>query len=70
MSHVRRHSLATILLQENVKLPVISEILGHDNTDSTSYYLRIDLQSLRKCVLDVPPVCESFYAQKGGYFYE
>lgn len=69
-SHALRHSLATLLLQENVKLPVISEILGHGNTDSTSYYLRIDIRSLRKCVLDVPPVNGNFYTQKGGYFYE
>ncbi|MGV8091478.1 MAG: tyrosine-type recombinase/integrase [Mangrovibacterium sp.] len=69
-SHALRHSLATLLLQENVKLPVISEVLGHDNTASTSYYLRVDLQSLRKCTLDVPPVCEKFYEQKGRYFYE
>lgn len=69
-SHALRHSLATLLLQENVKLPIISEVLGHGNTDSTSYYLRIDIFSLRKCVLDVPPINEDFYIQKGGYFYE
>jgi site-specific recombinase XerD len=57
-------------LEDNVKLPVISEILGHDNTESTKYYLRVDVQALRKCTLDVPLVCNIFYNQKGGYFYE
>lgn len=69
-SHSLRHTLATLLLEDNVKLPVISEILGHDNTESTKYYLRVDVQALRKCTLDVPLVCNIFYNQKGGYFYE
>jgi len=33
-------------------------------------YLRIDVESLRKCALKVPLVDESFYEQKGGAFYE
>lgn len=69
-SHALRHSLATLLLEDNVKLPVISEILGHENTESTRYYLRVDLQALRKCALDVPLTSQNFYNQKGGYFYE
>ena len=69
-AHALRHSLATLLLEEQVKLPVISEVLGHENTESTSYYLRIDIQSLKKYSLDISPVCENFYTQKGGYFYE
>jgi site-specific recombinase XerD len=69
-SHALRHSLATLLLEDNVKLPVISEILGHENTESTRYYLRVDLQALRKCALDVPFTSKNFYNQKGGYFYE
>lgn len=67
--HALRHSLAGILLEKETILPVISEVLGHKNTASTNYYLRIDLQSMRKCTLEVPPVSESFYIQKGGYFY-
>lgn len=69
-SHALRHTLATLLLENNVKLPVISEVLGHENTESTRYYLRVDLQALRKCALDVPFTSNNFYNQKGGYFYE
>jgi site-specific recombinase XerD len=65
-----RHTLATLLLEENVTLPVISEVLGHENTESTRYYIRVDLQALRKCALDVPFTSQDFYNQKGGYFYE
>ena len=67
--HALRHSLAGILLDKETTLPVISEVLGHQDTASTSYYLRIDLKSMRKCPLEVPPVHVSFYQQKGGYFY-
>jgi len=68
--HALRHSLAGILLEKGTILPVISEVLGHQNTASTQYYLRIDLESMKKCTLDVPIVDTSFYHQKGGYFYE
>ena len=68
--HALRHSLANILLQMETPMPIISEVLGHKNSETTKLYLRIDESSLRKCVLDVPPVTEEFYAQKGGFFYE
>lgn len=67
--HSLRHSLAFRLLEENTILPVISEVLGHEKTDSTRYYLRIDLQSMKQCRLDVPQVVISFYRQKKGGFY-
>lgn len=67
--HSLRHSLAFRLLERNTVLPVISEVLGHENTESTRYYLRIDLKSMKQCVLDVPPVSNDFYIQKGGAFY-
>jgi integrase/recombinase XerD len=69
-AHALRHSLASILLEKGTILPIISEVLGHENTESTKYYLRIDLKSLRQCVIEVPSVSTSFYGQKGGYFYE
>jgi len=69
-AHVLRHSLASILLEKGIILPIISEVLGHENTESAKFYLRIDLKSLRQCTLEVPSVAVSFYGQKGGYFYE
>jgi site-specific recombinase XerD len=67
--HSLRHSLAFRLLERNTVLPVISEVLGHENTESTRYYLRIDLKSMKQCMLDVPLVSNNFYIQKGGAFY-
>ncbi|MDR1716070.1 MAG: tyrosine-type recombinase/integrase [Prevotella sp.] len=69
-AHSLRHSLAQRLLEKKTMLPVISEVLGHNHTASTRYYLRIDLTSLQQCVLDVPDVVSDFYNQLGGYFYE
>jgi len=62
--HALRHSLAGILLEKKTPIPVISEVLGHKNTESTRYYLRIDINSLRQCVLEVPPVNTSFYERR------
>ena len=52
-SHALRHSLASRLLEHEIPLPVISEILGHVNTQTTMTYLRIDINELKKCVLEV-----------------
>jgi integrase len=68
-SHALRHTMASLLLENKTPLPVISELLGHKSIQSSMCYLRIDIESLRQCALDVPPVPESFYIQKGGAFY-
>lgn len=67
--HAMRHTLASQLLHNGVSLPVISETLGHKSTQTTMGYLRIDIDSLMKCVLEVPNVPSNFYTQKGGIFY-
>lgn len=65
--HALRHSFASGLLEQSTPLPVISEALGHSNTMSTMFYLRIDTSSLKQCALEVPSIPFSFYRQKGGY---
>ncbi|WP_433900449.1 tyrosine-type recombinase/integrase [Sphingobacterium puteale] len=67
--HALRHSLASLLLEQSTVMPVITEVLGHEDSASTRYYLRIDLTSMKQCMLDAPPVPSSFYEQKGGHFY-
>ncbi len=69
-AHAMRHSLACRFLENKESMPVISEALGHQSTETTMSYLRIDLGSLSQCALHVPPVSSSFYEQKGGVFYE
>ena len=68
--HALRHSFASALLKAKAPLPVISEALGHKDLNSSMFYLRIDITSLKKCALEVPSVPSSFYKQKGGYFHE
>ena len=69
-AHAMRHSLACRFLENKEPMPVISEALGHRSTETTMSYLRIDMESLNQCALDVPPVSNNFYEQKGGIFYE
>ena len=51
--HALRHSLASALLEENTPLPIIAEVLGHTTTETTSIYLKIDVNHLRSCALDI-----------------
>lgn len=69
-AHCLRHSLATQLLNQGTTLPLISETLGHSNSQTTMIYLGVDVNGLLRCSLYVPPVPDSFYMQKGGWFYE
>jgi len=51
--HSLRHSIAGAMLEADTPLPVISEVLGHINTNTTSRYLKIDIPNLRQCALEV-----------------
>jgi len=61
--HALRHSLSGYLLQKKTPITVISEVLGHANTESTKTYLRIDLESLRQCALEVPLLNSPYYQE-------
>lgn len=67
--HSLRHSLASNLLRQGASISTISSVLGHESTQATMEYLRVDMTNLKECTLDVPLVDEAFYAQKGGAFY-
>jgi len=57
--HSLRHSLASTLLEQGKPLAVISEILGHMDSKSTSVYLHTDLNGLKACALDPDEVIQS-----------
>lgn len=65
--HAMRHSLATNLLKKNVAMPVISTVLGHQNTDTTSIYISLDYDKLRQCVLPMPQLYSSYYNKEGHH---
>lgn len=48
-----RHTLASTLLKENIPLPIISSVLGHSSAMSTMNYLKIDLNQLKTCCLEM-----------------
>lgn len=51
--HTLRNSLAKNMLDAGAPLPVISQTLGHQNVNTTAIYLKIDIEGLRKCALDI-----------------
>jgi len=69
-SHALRHTMAGFLLEGKTPIPLISALLGHKSIQTTMCYLRIDVENLRQCALDVPVVDTCFYEQKNGAFYK
>lgn len=51
--HSLRHSAGSMLLEMETPLPVITNILGHADSDTTAVYLKTDLKKLAECIL--PP---------------
>ena len=51
--HSLRHTLASLLLENNTPLPTISDILGHVDTESTAVYLKVDIKKLKECPLNI-----------------
>src|SRR2546430_7020251 len=58
--HSLRHTMASVLLEKETPLPIISDIIGHLDTNSTAIYLKVDMQRLAQCPLDFEEVihCE------------
>ncbi len=50
--HSLRHTLATRLLSAGANLESIAGILGHKSLDTTTVYLRFDIEALREVCLD------------------
>ena len=59
--HSLRHSLATNMLKQNVAIPIISTILGHQSTETTKIYIGVDIPKLRLCSLSVPELKSSYF---------
>jgi len=59
--HSLRSTLAGNMLEIKSPLPIISEALGHQSVNTTSIYIKIDIEGLRKCALDPEEVfaCEN-----------
>ena len=54
--HSIRHSFATNLLKKGTSVENISQILGHSDINVTETYLRVDIEQLRLCALELEDV--------------
>lgn len=54
--HSLRHTMTSVLLEKDTPLPVISDIIGHLDTNSTAVYLKVDMERLVECPLDFEEV--------------
>ncbi len=54
--HSLRHTLASRLLEQQTPIETISDILGHQRTESTRVYTQIDLNALQTVALDLEEV--------------
>ena len=53
-THVLRHSFATRLLLQGASIKTIGDALGHRDIESTSVYLRLNVDDLHEVALPVP----------------
>jgi site-specific recombinase XerD len=53
-AHIFRHSHASRQVDSGANLKIVSEILGHRSSSSTSVYVRVALKRLRSVGLPVP----------------
>ncbi len=52
--HALRHSVATNLLNNSVPSFSVANVLGHSSTKCVQIYAKVELNNLRKCVLEAP----------------
>lgn len=53
-AHALRHSLATHLINDSVPPFTVANVLGHSSSECVHIYAKVDLNNLRKCILEAP----------------
>lgn len=52
-THIFRYNLATSLLKNEIPQPIISQVLGHNSSESLKFYLSADFYHLKQCSLNI-----------------
>jgi site-specific recombinase XerD len=55
-AHALRSSLASQLLEEGNSYSVIQKVLGHTSPEAAKHYVKIEIDKLRECALEVPAI--------------
>lgn len=65
-AHALRSSLATQLLSEGISYPEVQHVLGHTSPDAATHYIRVEIDRLRECAIDVPALGEGLLSYLEG----
>lgn len=52
-THIIRHNFADRLINNNIMLPVVQELMGHENPETTEGYISANIEQLRTCCLSI-----------------
>jgi site-specific recombinase XerD len=68
--HALRMTFASELVSEAVPYDVIRKILGHEDPEAIKHYVKLDIEMLRQCALEVPQptglLAEKLFNAAGG----
>lgn len=60
--HAIRASLATSMINDKIPYEAVRKVLGHKDPNVIKHYVKIDIENLRRCAIEVPPPSGSFKA--------
>lgn len=55
-AHALRMTLASDLVAEKVPYDAVKKILGHESPNAVKHYVKFDIDALRSCSIEIPPV--------------
>jgi len=59
-AHSLRMTFASELVSEQVPYDVVRKLLGHEEPSAIKHYVKFDIEQLRACAIEVPPITGEF----------